>query len=223
MFCFVFWKQMWRNTDIFQNKDCFSKETIGNVHHLNPASLLCFKFHVSYFELIALIDQRIRVLSDWRNRAVNVIKMQWEGGNGKCLSWPAGKGGTNLACGIRRKSRRASQQKRLLNRVSEEDLQSDSQLPGIENQSSCRKNGRRWISLPGSEPGLLQLQLWCVLSLDSCLIFLSIENFMGDHMESMEVKNWAVERGRLRKLISYLWNREHRKPTSECFWEGKMR
>lgn len=38
-----------------------------------------------------------------------------------------------MACGIRRKSGRGSQQKRHLNRVWEEDLPSDSWLPGIEN------------------------------------------------------------------------------------------
>ena len=54
-----------------------------------------------------------------------------------------------MACGIRRKSRRVSQQKRHLNRVWEEDFQSDSQLPGIEIQSSYHKDGRRLFALPG--------------------------------------------------------------------------
>lgn len=60
-----------------------------------------------------------------------------------------GEGRTNLACGIRRKSGRASQKKRLLNRVWEENVQSDSLLPGIEIQSSDRKNERGLFSLLG--------------------------------------------------------------------------
>lgn len=96
-----------------------------------------------------------------------------------------------MACGIRRNSGRVSQQKRHLNRVWEEDFQSDSQLPGIEIPIRLPQGWKEAVCSPrshldgmGSAAAPSRASSVCDVSpLWILACFSSIESFMGDRIE----------------------------------------